>query len=83
MNGRMSTSLEETKIPEQAHMEIVCQMTMLAPGMMLKVELITREEHLQFDTKMFFDLMQHMKMIGNMLKQEITHSINMLILKKI
>ena len=45
-------STEETKIPEKGDGEIIYQMTMQAAREMLRQELITREEYLQFDTKM-------------------------------
>ena len=45
-------SSEETKIPEKGDGEIIYQMTMQAAREMLRQELITREEYLQFDTKM-------------------------------
>ena len=45
-------SSEETKIPEKGDGEIIYQMTMQAAREMLQQELITREEYLQFDTKM-------------------------------
>ena len=45
-------SSEETKIPEKGDGEIIYQMTMQAAREMFRQELITREEYLQFDTKM-------------------------------
>ena len=45
-------SSEETMIPEKGDGEIIYQMTMQAAREMLQQELITREEYLQFDTKM-------------------------------
>ena len=45
-------TMEETKIPEKGDGEIIYQMTMQAAREMLQQELITRDEYLQFDTKM-------------------------------
>ena len=45
-------TMEETKNPEKGDGEIIYQMTMQAAREMLQQELITRDEYLQFDTKM-------------------------------